>query len=308
MILCVGEILVDMIGCERDGAFCYERKAGGAPFNVACAVKRLGGSSAFAGSVGDDLIGEFLIDFAESRGLDGLCIATEKEHNTTLAFVEIDGSGERSFCFYRKSTADYRLPHIDDALFDKAGIIHIGSLMLSEEVGRAYADKLAERAKRAGKTVSFDVNYRTDIFRDVQSAIALYKKYIELADIVKLSEDEYEIFGAKYIDGLKDKLICITLGSRGSKWKFGARSGSAGTISVKPVDTTGAGDAFYAGLLKKLDGVDKSEYTDEFLNGALLYANVCGALNTLGHGAIDCLPDGATVEKYVSKASRRTQD
>ncbi len=298
MILSVGEILVDMIGSEKDGAFCYERKAGGAPFNVACAVKKFGGSSAFVGCVGDDLIGEFLRGFAEARGLDGLNIATDSEHNTTLAFVEIDGSGERSFCFYRKFTADYRLPHIDDALFEKANIIHVGSLMLSEEIGRTYADGLIDRAKRRGKTVSFDVNYRTDVFRDAQSATAMYKRYIELADIVKLSEDEYEIFGAEYVDGLKDKLVCITLGSRGSEWKFGGRSGSAHSISVKPADTTGAGDAFYAGLLKKLDGVSKSEYTDEFLSGALRYANVCGALNTLGRGAIDALPDEKTIDRY----------
>lgn len=300
MILSVGEILVDMIGCERDGTFCYERKAGGAPFNVACAVKKLGGSSAFAGCVGDDLIGEYLKEFAISRNLDGLDITTDKEHNTTLAFVQIDGHGERSFCFYRKAAADYRLPHIDDALIEKANIVHVGSLMLSEEIGRACADELIRKARRLGKTVSFDVNYRTDIFRDVQSAIALYKRYIELADIVKLSEDEYEIFGAEYVDGLKG-LVCITLGSRGSKWKFGGREGGASTISVKPVDTTGAGDAFYAGLLKKLDGVDKSDYTDEFLNGAFKYANVCGALNTLGHGAIDSLPDGKTVDKYLKE-------
>lgn len=301
MILCVGEILADMIGCERDGAFFYERKAGGAPFNVACAIKKLGGASAFCGCVGDDLIGGYLKAFADARGLDGLCISTDERRNTTLAFVDIDERGERSFCFYRKGTADYRLPDIDDALFDKADIVHVGSLMISEEAGREYADRLIARAERAGKTVSFDVNYRTDIFRDKDRAISLYKRYIERADIVKLSEDEYEIFGAEYVDGLRGKLVCITLGSRGSRWLFDGRAGGADTIAVKPVDTTGAGDAFYAGLLKMLDGADRREYTDEFLNGALYYANVCGALNTLGRGAIDSLPDAAAVEKYMRR-------
>ena len=301
MILCVGEILVDMIGCERNGAFCYERKAGGAPFNVACAIKKFGGSSAFCGCVGDDVIGDYLKTFAASRGLDGLYVSTDKTRNTTLAFVDIDSRGERSFCFYRKETADYRLPDIDDELFDRANIIHIGSLMLSEDIGREYADKLTERAKRAGKIVSFDVNYRTDIFRDKDTAIGLYKRCIDRADIVKLSEDEYEIFGAEYVAGLKDKLVCVTLGSKGSRWLYGGKTGSVGTIAVKPIDTTGAGDAFYAGLLKMADGVDRRDYTDEFLNGALYYANVCGALNTLGRGAIDCLPDAATVDEYVKK-------
>ena len=61
MILCAGEILADMIGAERDGVFVYERKAGGAPFNVACAVKKFGVKSAFAGSVGDDIIDNLII-------------------------------------------------------------------------------------------------------------------------------------------------------------------------------------------------------------------------------------------------------
>ncbi len=299
MILCVGEILVDMIGSERDGAFFYERKAGGAPFNVACAIKKLGGKSAFVGSVGDDIIGEYLKKFAASRGLDELFIATQKDRNTTLAFVDIDKTGERSFCFYRKSTADYVLPRIDDALFEKADIVHVGSLMLSEKEGRDYADGIMARAKKAGKTVSFDVNYRTDIFRDEKTAVTLYKKYIELADIVKLSEDEYAIFGADYVKGLRDKLVCVTLGGRGSRWLYKGKEGATESIAVKPVDTTGAGDAFYAGFLKKLDTARGAEYTDGLLTDALRYANVCGALNTLGRGAIDNLPDASAVEKYL---------
>lgn len=300
MILCVGEILVDMIGGDNNGAFCYERRAGGAPFNVACAVKKLGGASAFVGCVGDDLAGTFLQEYALSRKLDVLNIKRDGSRNTTLAFVELDASGERSFCFYRKNTADYMLPEADDGLLRAANIVHVGSLMLSEQAGRDYADRLIKRAKAAHKTVGFDVNYREDIFRDRASAVELYKSCIDRADIVKLSEDEYGIFGAEYVDGLRDKLVCITLGSRGSEWRFDGRKGGAGSIAVKPVDTTGAGDAFYAGLLKKLDGVDKSEYTDEFLNGALGYANVCGALNTLGRGAIDALPDETTVLKYIN--------
>ena len=63
MILCVGEILVDMIGAEKDNTFYYERKAGGAPFNVACALKKFGADVKFVGNVGDDLIGKFLIKF-----------------------------------------------------------------------------------------------------------------------------------------------------------------------------------------------------------------------------------------------------
>ncbi len=299
MILCVGEILADMIGEERGSKFCYERKAGGAPFNVACAVKAFGGSSAFVGSVGDDSIGDFLEKFAVSRQLDGLCIKRDRDHNTTLAFVNIASDGERSFCFYRKNTADYYLDEVPRELFDKADIVHVGSLMLSEERGRNYARALMKKTKAAGKTVSFDVNFRTDIFRDKSAAVEIYKEFIELADIVKLSDDEFEIFGEDYISGLK-ALVCITLGSRGSEWRLGARRGRVPTVSIKPVDTTGAGDAFYAGLLYKLDD-RRDGYTDETLNDAFRYANVCGALNTLGKGAIDSLPSASDIASVIGK-------
>lgn len=301
MILCAGEILADMIGAERDGVFVYERKAGGAPFNVACAVKKFGVKSAFAGSVGDDIIGGFLKDFVKSVKLDGLCLESDAQRNTTLAFVQLDRHGERSFCFYRKNTADYRMPEIPDGLFDSADIVHIGSLMLSEDEGAAYAARLAKRASAAGKTVSFDVNFRTDIFKDKESAVSRYKTMLEAADIVKFSEDEVEIFGQDYIDGrLKEKLVCITFGGNGSEWRYLGRRNAVPSVKVKPVDTTGAGDAFYAGVLSRLDGLRKSEWTDGVLNHALKFGNVCGALNTLGRGAIDSLPDLGMIQKTLN--------
>lgn len=299
MILCVGEILADMIGAEHNGGFCYERKAGGAPFNVACAIKKFGGSSAFVGCVGKDIIGDFLVKFAAAQNLDRVVIRQDEDRNTTMAFVELDERGERSFCFYRRKTADYHLPEIPDALIEKSDIVHIGSLMLSEPCGVDYAEELVRRSHAMRKRVSFDVNYRTDIFLDRENAVASYKKILEIADIIKFSEDETEIFGEEYIAArLADKLICVSLGGRGSEWRYKGRRKQIPSISVKPVDTTGAGDAFYAGVLTKLDGVS-GEMTEEILNRALCFGNVCGALNTLGKGAIDNLPDLESIRKNM---------
>ena len=299
MILCVGEILVDMIGGEKDGVFCYERKAGGAPFNVACAAAKFGASAAFVGAVGDDTVGRFLKAFVQKQGLTQSFVALNETQNTTLAFVDLDEFGERSFCFYRKNTADYHLPEVPEEIFQTAQIVHIGSLMISEKAGEEYALALAHRAKTAKKLVSFDVNFRDDIFRDTAQAVKTYKQLIELADIVKFSEDEVQIFGAEYVEGLKDKLVCISLGKAGSKWQYQGKEQTVSSISVKPVDTTGAGDAFYAGVLSMLLGLSKAEWTDETLHTALKFGNVCGALNTLQRGAIDGLPTLEEVQKYL---------
>ena len=133
MLLCIGEILADMIGEEKNGITTYERKAGGAPFNVACALNKFGADVKFVGSVGDDLIGQFLIKYAKDFGMDTTYINQSSERNTTLAFVELNEEGERSFCFYRKNTADYCMPEISDELIKSADIVCIGSLMLADQ-------------------------------------------------------------------------------------------------------------------------------------------------------------------------------
>ena len=300
MILCVGEILADMVGSVRDGTVFYERKAGGAPFNVACAAVQFGARASFVGSVGDDLIGRFLNAYAHRRGLETCLIRTDPRRNTTLAFVELDESGDRSFCFYRHGTADYYLPEIPEELLSGASIVHIGSLMLSTAEGLAYARALANTAHRRGIPVSFDVNYRSDIFRDEETAVATYRQLLSLVDIVKFSDDEVRIFTEEYLQrDLGDKLVFVTLGKNGAEWRYRGETHRLPTINLKPVDTTGAGDAFYAGVLSRLDGKPLATLTGDTLDEALRFGNVTGALNTLGHGAIDCLPTLPEIENAL---------
>ena len=303
MLLCIGEILADMIGEEKNGITTYERKAGGAPFNVACALKKLGAEVKFVGSVGDDLIGQFLIKYANDFGMDTTYINVNPNRNTTLAFVELNEEGDRSFCFYRKNTADYCMPQVSDELIKSADIVCIGSLMLSDEACVRYAQEIIERAHAFGKLVAFDVNYRTDIYRDRESAVIAYKKILSVADIVKFSEDEVETFTEEYVNSLTDKLVLITLGKNGSEWRYKGKRNKMSTIDVKPIDTTGAGDAFFAGALSVINNNVEKPLTERVLNDALRFGNVVGALNTTGRGAIDNLPELDTVKKYIIKIS-----
>jgi sugar/nucleoside kinase (ribokinase family) len=289
-----------MIGEEKNGIITYERKAGGAPFNVACALHKFGAEVKFVGSVGDDLIGSFLINYAADFGMDTTYINQNKERNTTLAFVELNEVGERSFCFYRKNTADYFMPDVSDELIKSADIVCIGSLMLADPTCVEYALDIINRAHAFGKTVAFDVNYRTDIYKDTESAVRTYKRILAAADIVKFSEDEVETFTEEYVNSFTDKLVLITLGKEGSEWRYKGKSNRVPTITVKPVDTTGAGDAFFAGALSVMDKSMSDGLTDTLLDESLRFGNIAGALNTLGRGAIDNLPDLETVNKYLN--------
>lgn len=289
-----------MIGEEKNGITTYERKAGGAPFNVACALKKFGSDVKFVGSVGDDLIGQFLIKYAKDFGMDTSYIHENRERNTTLAFVELNADGERSFCFYRKNTADYCMPAVSDELIRSADIVCIGSLMLADPDCVEYALDIVERAHSLGKTVAFDVNYRTDIFRDRDSAVRAYKRILTVADIVKFSEDEVLTFTEEYVDSLTDKLVLITLGKNGSEWRYKGKRNRIPTITVKTVDTTGAGDAFFAGALSVLDSSVGAPISEEILDSALRFGNIAGALNTTGRGAIDNLPSLDTINTYLN--------
>ena len=186
-------------------------------------------------------------------------------------------------------------------MLDSASIIHIGSLMLSHQEGIDYAKELIARAHKKNKLVSFDINFRTDIFENISHAVKIYKEILELADIVKFSEDEVEIFNEEYVNSLKDKLVCISLGKDGSKYIYNSLTNNVPSIKVKPVDTTGAGDAFFAGVLSQIDSLTKDEWNKEKLDYAFLFGNICGALNTLGKGAIDNLPTKEDILKKIIK-------
>jgi Sugar kinases, ribokinase family len=296
MILCVGEILADLIGSNKENEIDFKAYAGGAPFNVACNAKFSGAKTSFYGNVGDDVIGRFLKGFVNGVGLDKPIITVDGTRNTTLAFVTIDEQGERSFSFYRKGTADYALSieNIDFDSMPDLKIVHIGSLMLSEPEGQTFARMLVMELKRRKLLFSFDVNFRLDLYESPTDAIARNKWFVENADILKFSDEELLLY-----TGLTDleeaiatvdttnRLFALTMGQNGSMFIYNGKREVVPTEVVRAVDTTGAGDAFYGALLAKID-----ENGFGNLNGAMLteifkFCNKVAAYAVTKHGAIN---------------------
>ena len=287
MILSIGEILADVI-VDVSGK---QKYCGGAPFNLIVNAKRSGATAGFIGRVGNDETGKFLLEETSKYNLDYLDIQTDNNRETTLALVTLT-DGERDFKFVRNNTADYNIDFesIDFSKYQDLKIIHLGSLMLSEKSGVDLANKIVEKSKSLGVKLSFDVNFRTDIFKDEESAIETYLPFIKKADIVKFSDDELLLFtgetdvekGCKKIAN-SGQLIVVTLGKRGSFYYLDGNSGSVPTIPVTPIDTTGAGDAFYGTFLA---GIENADYTDSNLKSAMKIANESGAKTTLFKGAI----------------------
>ena len=291
MILSIGEILADMVGEKTDQGLKFNAFLGGAPFNVAVNAKQAGAKIGFIGRVGSDVIGRFCVSEAEKYNLNYLDLQKDEKRNTTIAFVSLT-DGERDFAFNRHDTADFHInfDDIDYMKYKDLKILHLGSLMLSEESGKAFAEKVAKKAKELKVKLSFDLNFRTDIFGDFNKAKAAYAPYVKCADILKFSDDELRLYtGIDDIDAAvksiagKNQLLTITLGSKGSMYYYNGISGIVPTEKVKPVDTTGAGDAFFGTFLANIEG---KEYTEQNIVLAMEKANKAGARATQFLGAI----------------------
>ena len=288
MILSIGEILTDINNTSSNEYACF---AGGAPFNVAVNAKRAGATTGFIGRVGNDTMGRFLLNESKKAGLDFLDIQTDSVKNTTLAFVTLT-DGERDFSFYRNGTADYFIDtkSIDFNRYKNLNIVNIGSLMLSTKQGVKTAKTLFKAVKKTNALIAFDINLRMGLFSDFSLAKKAYTPFIKKADIIKFSDDEFELFtstrevnvGIKNL-GLENKLVLVTFGAKGSVFSYNGMMKTIPTIPVKPIDTTGAGDAFFGTFLAEIDG---KNLTDDTLTFAMEKASKAGSDATQFKGAV----------------------
>ena len=302
-MLSIGEILVDIfVDGENKAVF-----PGGAPFNLACNIFHFEKNSSFYGAVGQDDYGTLLSNFAKEKMPNSLIdILTDKD--TTQAVVTLD-NGERSFKFVRANGADYHLDinRLKELDFNNINIVHIGSLMLSYLEGRTfYKEAIKYIHKNTKAMISFDINYRDDIFNNEQEAKDIFIEALKEADIIKFTEEELELLSGQknVLDGLNSllnekQIAVITLGKDGSifyrKNKYFIKVPS---YPLKPVDTTGAGDAFYSYFLYSLDkGLDIDD--EASIKNTLLRANVVGGLATQKKGAIEVVPNLEEIEAFI---------
>ena len=298
--LCVlGEYLIDFTpqGLSERGLPMYAQNPGGAPANVACAAAKLGVSSAVITKVSTDPLGEFLYGYLRDLGIVEMKGVKRSSDPTGLAFVTLNADGDRDFVFYREHCADAMLSpqDIDLSLIDACKVFHFSSVSLVAEESREATVYAAKEAKKRGKVISFDINYRALLWNDEEKAKREVETVIPLADIVKVSDEEAVLFGGS-IEGAAEvfrsfgaKLVLITLGADGSIYDNGVWRGTVPSFSVKAIDTTGAGDNFMGAFLAKFiqSGKEIADLAEEDLIEALAFANAAGGICASRYGAID---------------------
>lgn len=310
-VFCIGELLIDMVCVDNKGlknGEKFEKKAGGAPANVAASICKLGGKSYFLGQVGDDFFGTYLVEMLDSLKINTDMIA--KAGSTTLALVGIDAKGERNFDFLRGSDGDYSFDKIDTSKIRPSDIIHFGSAtgFLDGELKKTYFS-LLEYAKKNDIYVSFDPNYRDVLIKDymLKEFVDDCFEFLKACDFTKLSDEELTLLtkekdledGVKKIHELGVKVVAITLGSNGTYLSVQGKSSIIPSIKIKQVDSTGAGDSFVGAVLKKVSEMkDKNNITFEEWENIITFANKVGAITCTNYGAIASMPTLDEIEMY----------
>jgi len=263
-IAALGELLIDFTesGISPSGMKLFERNPGGAVANLLAAMARLGEQTAFIGKVGNDMHGLFLKKTLEETGINTTGLVMSNDFFTTLAFVALSESGERSFSFARKPGADTQLSaeEVDESILKATEIFHVGSISLTDEPARNATHYAVKVAKAHGAVISYDPNYRASLWTNEETAKERMRELLPYVDVMKLSDEETTLLtdvaspeqAAKRLHNMGIPCIAVTLGQKGALVYAGGGSVIVPGYARAAIDTTGAGDAFWGGFLHRL--------------------------------------------------------
>ena len=316
-VTCLGELLVDMFPAELGRRLvevsAFRPKPGGAPANVAVAVARLGAQSAFIGKVGDDAFGHHLADVLGSEGVDTRGVTYDGSARTTMAFIAMPDENTSEFVFYRSPGADMllRTDELDRDLLHGTRAFHFGSISLIEEPGRSATLAALQMAREGNALISFDVNYRPDLWRTPSEARDRILDTLPRVNLVKVNDVELSLLAGSDDLNLASRVLLdkgpelcvVTLGRDGSYFRIGQGGESVPPFRVETVDATGCGDAFMAGLLVQLvaAGSWRTQLTVRRMGEILRYSNAVGALTSLTQGVIPALPTRVEVDEFLAR-------
>lgn len=259
MILCCGEALIDMLPREtRAGEPAFAPYAGGAVFNTAIALGRLGSPVGFFSGLSSDLFG-MQLRAALAASKVGSAYAHISPQPTTLAFVHLN-EGQATYVFYDENTAGRMLTIADlPKLGGEVDAMLFGAIsLISEPAGSAYEEFMGREQGR--RVTMLDPNIRPNFIPDKEKHLRRIRSMMTMADIVKLSDEDLNWFDEpgshedvvrKWLDR-GPKLIVVTHGSKGAVGYSKHHTVTVMPQKVEVVDTVGAGDTFNAGILASL--------------------------------------------------------
>ena len=342
LVLCLGEALVDRLGPpggDPGGDGPCEDRLGGAPANVACALARLGTPSAFLGRLGRDAIGAAFAELFAQRGVDTAALQWDDQRPSRVVLVRRDAAGDRQFGGFAGlapaaavgdvvgATGGFADQALDAGalsvalgpLLAAARWLLVGTIPLASPAAASALQLACRQAAAVGLPLAVDVNWRPtfwDPAADPTSGttaaqLSAVQPLLHQAALLKCAREEaLWLFCTADPAAVSAALpqrpaVLISDGSSPLRWWLGGLAGELPAFRVPVVDTTGAGDAFTAGLLHGLvaNPVLLVRASAEQAGELMRFAMACGALVCQGAGAIDPQPCSAEVDAFLVSSS-----
>lgn len=309
-VLCIGEILIDLItdpGQTPATAMTFAIREGGAPMNAAIAMARLGLPVRFCGAVGNDQFGERLRALLHHERVDAESLRVIEGESTSVAYAWRDEQGDGHFQLVRLADRLLQPSDVAAANVEGASSVLVGSVALAASPSREAIIQAVAIATNAHVPVIFDVNVRPTLWADRASLLAGCRPILESCRVLKLSlDDARHLWGvetaAEALDhsrGYSPWLTVITDGSRGVAVHSAGTEGPREfpVTPVEAIDPTGAGDAFTAALVMRLVRSGWAAPTDADIR----FAMAAGALATTRQGALTALPTLAELDRFLGE-------
>jgi fructokinase len=277
----IGEVLWDVFGATYH--------LGGAPFNFAAHLRRLGNSVSFISGIGTDNLGQQVREEMHRLGLSSQFLTSVPDQATGKVTVTLDATGQPRFVIHRPAAYDFlRLTsqQLQEISAQAPDWVYFGSLLQMNPAARQVTNALLSSLPRTRRF--YDVNlragsYTPELVRDLLAQATVIKlndqEVVEVAQIIGCSYRTLEDFCRKCAERFHCEAVCVTCGPQGCAAVIGDRYLQAPGYAVKVADTVGAGDAFAAGFIHALaNGWPAHKVAD--------FANRLGALVASRHGAI----------------------
>ncbi len=317
-IVGIGECVVDFLPGDGDDAtgtsLSFVAHPGGSVANLCVVAARMGATCSFVGAVGRDAFGHFLQQTLDGFGVDTGGMVYTEECGTGLVFVTNGENHEKIYTYANVPGADKMLrpEQVSERILADATVWHFSSNACSSGHTLATQRALMKQARREGKVVSFDVNYRPNNHRRADEALAMIRGFAAMANVVKVTgeelvllADDTEAAGAGRLLEQGADVVLVTRGGDGADFYAHSGNGHVDGRTVDVVDTTGAGDNFLGGfLVSMLEQDGFGGFPVEAVRNAVLFGNTVASLSVTKWGAMTSVPSRAEVDMLVSIMSR----
>ena len=300
-VFACGEALIDFVpGRMEDGEACFVPKPGGSPFNVAKAAAMAGVPCEFLGAIGNDFLGDMLLDNLRASGASH-DLGQRPDRPAPLAFVAYE-EGQPRYSFHFSGTADEALrPSLDSVEPEPGDIVHVGSISL---VG-ASATPVTEFAiaQSEQRLLSLDPNVRASMISNRTKWHGRMERLIAASSILKLSDEDLgylapdaapDAFARSAIERSRNAngpaLVVVTEGGKGARGFTASGEAHVEAPSITVADTVGAGDTLMGSMLAWLvaEGMRSRDALSAMdsgrLEAMLRFATVAAAINCTRHG------------------------